>query len=316
MNIRMFRTLALALCLSAAGSLAAQTFRLDSAPPIGLTTSSVTSAVSVDIASGSAVIRSSTGSYNHCSVQSTTPPPTINSFDVTPAVVEPGAGFTVLWTASNATHCTPTQGGSTLWNSGAQLPLIGSMLLTAPTTPGTVNFQLTCTNGTQSATATTSLTVQSAAVTCPATYPLAVNSSWDGIFNFWPGYGIRRRLTPPANGYSSYRFVANGSIGQFGTIATGDFPDDGDGWGLLSISRSPGCFTASQLGPNCLGGVQRLPTISWKNGPSSAGQCSLTPGQTYYVNFTYGSTSIAGAGPYCPAGTGRCGADVQNQEQD
>jgi hypothetical protein len=315
MKTRVFRTFALAFCLVAVAPLGAQNLQLDNVPPIALTTSLSLSAVSVDIATGGVQVRSSGGNYNQCSVQSTVPAPTITSFVVTPQVAEPGANITAVWAASNVTQCMPTQGGSTFWSFGGALPPNGSMPLTAPTTPGTVNFQLTCTNGTQTVSATTSVTVQSTGATCPQTYPVAVQSSWDTIFNFWPGYGIRVRLTPPPSGSLSYRFVANGSIGQFGTIATGDFPDDGDGWGLLSISRSPGCFTASQLGPNCLGGVQRLPTISWKNGPSSAGQCSLTPGQTYYVNFTYGSDS-SGPGPHCPAGTGQCSADFQNQEQD
>ncbi len=312
MNIRMFRTLALALCLSAATPLAAQTFRLDSAPAIALTTSSVNSAVSVDIVSGGVVVRSSAGTYNQCTVQGTTPLPTINSFAPTPAVVEPGATFTMFWTATNVTHCIPTQ-GTTAWNTGGTLPPVGSMLLTAPTTPGTTNFQLTCTNGTQTASATTSVTVPQGQ-TCPEAYTHSILSSWNGTFNTFPAYNVRRRIEVPADTYIAWSFVPTVS-GQFGTVVTSEYFPDGDGFGQFSISRTPGCFTQSRLGAGCLGNVNRNSTVSWKVGGGLPNQCALTPGVTYYINFTYGNSTI-GPGPHCPPGPGLCGADVQMNQQD
>jgi hypothetical protein len=301
------------MCLAAVAPLDAQTFQLDNVPPIALTTSSTTSAISVDLITGGVVVRSSAGNYNQCSIQLPTLPPTINSFAATPSVVEPGATFTMFWAASNVTHCIPTQGGSTLWNYGGMLPPTGSMTLTAPTTPGAVNFQLTCTNGTQTVSATTSVTVPQGQA-CPEAYPLSSQSSWNGTFNTWPSYNVRRRILVPANTYMSWSFVPT-VPGQFGTVVTSEYPFDGDGFGQFSISRSPGCFTQSRLGPGCLGFVNRNSTVSWKVGGGLPQQCALTPGVTYYVNFTYGNSST-GPGPHCPAGPGLCGADVQMNQQD
>lgn len=300
------------------GAVLAQTVSLDNVSPIALTTSSTVSAVSIDAATGNVIVRSSGGNYNQCTQAAG---PVINNFFPSVSPVTPSSTITLNWSSSNTTSCSPQQGPGTIWASLGTLPATGSQSFTAPATNSSITFQLTCTNGTTSVNTTTSVTVQSGGGggTCTPIYPNGQASSWDAVFNTWPSFGVRRRLGVPANGFLSFEFVATSTAGQFGTVVTGDFPNDGDGYGLMSISRSPGCFTPSELGIGCMGGVQRLPSISWKNGTGTTFQCGLTAGQTYYVNYTYGSatTGNQSAGPpYCPAGSGNCSADVQNQVQD
>ena len=194
------------------------------------------------------------------------------------------------------------------------LPTSGSQNLTAPTSTGTISFQLTCTNGTQSDVKTTQVTVQSGGgESCTATYPNVTSAEFNQTFNTWPAFGSSRRIFAPFNGSLAFRFTATAVANQFGTFATVGFPGDGDGFGQASISRGPGCFNAGQLGQNCLSPVAREPSVGWANFANQF-SCALTPGQVYYVNLTYGGTTTPGSGPYCPGGS--CGADAQNQIQD
>ena len=149
---------------------------------------------------------------------------------------------------------------------------------------------------------------------CVPAYPNGVVTLWNATFNTWPSYGVRRSIVPPANGYRALRFTATNQVNQFGSISLTDYPGDGDGFAVLSISREPGCFDQAHLGPNCLIAPARFATIGWING-SSERSCQLTPGQDYYINMTYGSAN-SGLGPYCPAGQGNCGADVTSLIQD
>lgn len=290
----------------------AQTVSLDNVSPITLSTSTTLSAVRIDPQTGNVFVRSSAGTYSSCTLP---PGPTIDSFAPSSTTVPPSSTITLNWASSNTSSCSPSQGPGTNWSSFGTLPADGSQSFTAPATSGSITFQLTCTNGTQTVTTTTQVAVQSTTGQCVAIYPNAAASSWDGSFATWPSFGVRRRVQPPANGYLSFSFTATFVAGQFGTIATGDFPNDGDGVGQMSISREQGCFTQSQLGTFCLGPVARLPGVGWQNGSASPFSCALTPGTTYYVNFTYGSGTV-GPGPHCPVGSGGCQADMQNQIQD
>ncbi len=299
--------------LASPGKVLAQTVSLDNVAPIALSTSTTLSAVSIDAVTGNVIVRSTAGNYASCAQAAG---PVINNFFPTSSTVTPGATITLNWSSSNTTSCTPAQGSGTIWSSFGTLPASGSQSFNAPGSDGPITFQLNCSNGSTTVSSTTQVTVQTGGVgNCTPIYPNGQSSSWNNVFQPWPAYGVRRRLTVPGNGFLSYTFVATAVAGQFGTIATGDFPGDGDGWGLMSISRSAGCFTPSELAQGCLGGVQRLPTISWRNGAGTSFQCGLTAGQTYYVNFTYGG-GTSGPGPHCPPGSGLCAADVQNQEQD
>ncbi|HWS27170.1 MAG TPA: hypothetical protein VN259_11445 [Xanthomonadales bacterium] len=290
----------------------AQTVSLDNVTPITLSTSTTLSAVRIDPQTGNVFVRSSAANYNVCTQPAG---PTINSFAPSSATVAPSTTITLNWTSSNATSCSPQQGGTTVWSSLGTLPATGSQNVTAPATNGSITFQLSCTNGSQTVSQTTQVAVQTSGGSCVPLYPNGTTSSWDSVFAAWPAYGVRRRMGVPANGYVAFQFTATFTAGQFGTIATGDFPNDGDGIGQMSISREPGCFTQSQLGSFCLGPVARLPGVGWQNGSASPFSCALTPGQIYYVNFTYGSGTV-GPGPHCPAGSGACSADMQNQIQD
>lgn len=302
----------LAVLLTWSGTVAAQTVTLDTASPIALSNSTTVSAVRIDPGTGNVIVRSSTGLYNSCTQIAG---PSINSFAPSNLTVTPSNPITLNWTTSGATSCTPQQGGSTVWSSLGTLPASGSQTFNAPASNGSITFQLTCTNGAQSVSATTQVAVQTIGGTCVPLYPNGTTSSWDGVFQAWPAFGVRRRLGVPANGYVAFQFTATFVPGQFGTIASADFPGDGDGWGQMSISRTPGCFSPTELSAVCLGGVQRLPSVSWQNGSASPFSCPLTPGQVYYVNYTYGSGAV-GPGPFCPGGSGTCSADVQNQIQD
>lgn len=292
----------------------AQTVSLDQVSPIALTTSSVVSAVRIDPQTGNVTVRTSNGTYNACTF---VPPqvPTINSFAPSNSQVAPSTTITLNWTSSNATHCTAQQGSGTIWSSLGQLPSSGSQNVTAPASTGTITFQLTCTDGTQSDVETTQVLVQSGGGggSCTQTYPNTTVSEFNNVFSTWPAYGSSRRITVPFNGSASYRFTATAVANQFGTFATVGYPGDGDGFGRASISPRAGCFNAAELGANCVSSVAREPSVGWANF-ASAFSCQLTPGQSYYVNLTYGGTTTPGSGPYCPGGS--CGADAQNQIQD
>ena len=301
---------ALGLCSGAAH---AQTVSLDGVSPIALTSSSVQSAVSINASTGNVIVRSSAGNYTSCQFL---PPvtPTINNFSPTSSQVAPSSTITLNWSSSNTTSCSPQQ-GTNIWASLGTLPTSGSQTINAPATTGTITFQLTCTDGIQSVSQTTQVNVQQITGNCQPGYPNGTQSEWNQVFNTWPAYGVRPRVNVPFNGYVSWRFTATSVVGQFGTVATSDYPGDGDGHGQMSISRDPGCFNAAQLGNNCLSPVTRFVSVGWANGAAQF-SCSLTPGSSYYVNLTYGSNTSPGSGPYCPQGANGCGADVQNQIQD
>lgn len=300
----------------------AQTIAIDTVPPISLSTSSVQSAVSVDTVTGNVSVRTAAGNYTSCTAGGGVNAPVINSFTSSASSVTSGASFTLSWTSSNTLSCSPQQGGGSGWANLGTLPTSGSQSLVAPTMDGALTFQLTCTNGSTSDVKTLSVTVSSGGGgggSCPPTYPNTNVVEYANLFGSWPAFGSSRRLTVPSNGALAMRFTASSSTTQFGTTATADHPGDGDGWGLMSVSRSPGCFNAAHLGARCLlSSAARLPSIGWANFPNQF-SCQLTPGETYYVNLTYGnSTTPSGGAPYCPNGGpgGVCGADLQNQVQD
>lgn len=300
--------------IATATTVAAQTVAIDQVPPIALTTSQSASAVTVDPATGNVTVLTSAGNYNSCT-NVVTPPPAITTFYPSSTQVNTGALITLNWASSNATSCSPQQGTGTTWASLGTLPPNGSQTVTAPTTAGTVTFQLTCSNGARSDVKTTQVTVQSGGggATCTQTYPNTTVTEFSTYFGTWPAFGHSIRISVPYNGAISWRFTASASTTQFGSVATVGFPGDGDGFGQISISRSPGCFNPSELGPNCIGPVSREMSTGWANFPNQF-SCQLTPGQVYYANITYGGAQSGTGGPYCPNGI-NCQADVQNQVQ-
>ncbi len=146
---------------------------------------------------------------------------------------------------------------------------------------------------------------------CQQQWPNGQVNEWSQLFAPWPAFNFRIRAQVPVNGYLSGRFVATNVPGQFGTIVTADFPGDGDGIGLMSISKVPGCFDQAFLGANCLAPASRYVSVGWANGASMF-SCSLNPGEEYYWNWTYGNEINTG-GAHCPHHP--CSADVQNQVQ-
>ncbi len=286
-------------------SLAAQTLSLDNVPPIALTGSASVSAVSIDPSTGNVIVRSSNGSLNQCT-SPTVQNPTINSFFASSGTVQPGGSITLSWSSSNTTSCTPSQGSGTNWPNFGTLGTSGNQTFSAPQSQGTITFQLTCTNGAQNATQTTSVTVQQqgGGGTCTAVYPQGAIGEFTGTFGqAWPAYNDKIRQFVTNNQYFSLRFTATASATQFGSINTTGFPGDGDGNGRVSISTTPGCFDANIIGERCVGAASTYPGVSWTNGQSSF-VCKLNPGQTYYVNFYF---------PDCPSGN--CGRDFGNIQQ-
>lgn len=309
--------LGLSLLLTAAWTTGAQaqTVSLDQVSPIALTTSSVVSAVRIDPQTGNVTVRTSNGTYNACSF---TPPtvPTINNFAPTSSQVAPSASITLNWTSSNTTHCTAQQGSGTIWSSLGQLPSSGSQNLTAPATAGTITFQLTCTDGAQSDIKTTQVSVQSGGGgTCAPTYPNGTIGEWNAIVNTWPAFGVRPRLTVPFNGFVALRFTTTAVANQFGSVhALTEIPGSGDGFGIMSISRDPGCFNPSSLGPRCLTTPSANPSIGWSNAPAEF-SCHVGTGQSWYVNISFGNTTLPSTNsPYCPISN--CVVDLINQIQD
>lgn len=285
--------------------LVAQNLSLDNVPAIALTSSSTTSAISIDAATGNVTLRSSAGNLNECTAPNTTP--VINSFGVNPSSVQVNSAFSISWSSTNTTSCTPSGGTGTGWAGLGTLSTSGTQNLTAPATPTTVSFTLTCTNGTQSVNQQTSLTVTSGGGggggNCTPPSANGSTSQWNSTLgSTWPSFNDVLRLSVGANQWVALQFTASASATQFGTFSSSHFPGDGDGAGQVSISTSAGCFTQSALGANCLSGILDLPGASWSNQASSFA-CKLTPGGTYFMNVQF------------PSCAGTCGRDFGNIQQ-
>lgn len=157
--------------------LCAQTLTLDSVMPIPLTSSVAVSAFSIDHSTGNVIVRSAAGNYAQCAVVAGQPP-TINSFAPNTSQVVVSSSLTLFWVSSNTIACSPTLGLGTVWSSLGTLPSSGSQNLVAPATAGTVVFQLNCTNGTQTASATTSVLVENYVQTRPIRTFLSLRETW------------------------------------------------------------------------------------------------------------------------------------------
>lgn len=311
------RTLTAAALLLCTPMLApAQSLFLDNvSPAIALTSAVGQSAVSIDPVTGNVTVRSSAGNLTQCT--STAPPsPQITSFFPNVSQVPVSGNFSLSWTSQNTTSCAPTAGtgSGTTWASQGTLPVNGSINLVAPGTPQTINFGLTCTNGSTNVSQSTSIVVQSGGggnCTAPWT-PNVV--AWSGVFgSAFPSHpGGRARLFYSQGTSEAVEFIASSTGNQFGSLQSSDFPGDGEGAMLMSISTIPGCFDSAALGPNCLVGPAGFPSISWRIGSGSF-QCSLTQGVRYYFNMTFGSSNSPGSGPFCASGV--CGRDISSIPQ-
>jgi|CXWL01.1.fsa_nt_gi hypothetical protein len=290
--------------LLAAGGVSAQTLSLDNVPPIALSGSSAISAVSIDPSTGNVIVRSSTGTLNSCT-SPVAQNATINSFTTNAGTVLPGGAFTLSWSSSNTTSCTPSQGSGTTWPNLGTLSTSGSIGITAPQAQGTTTYQLSCTNGSTSDIRTVNVIVSTGPPPgdCTAISPGSM-SEFNSTFGLaWPAYNDKFRQIITNGQYQSLHFTATASQTQFGSITTSGYPDDGDGQGVVSISTVPGCFTASALGANCMSAPGYLFGVSWTNGQSQFA-CKLTPGGSYYVNVYYPTCSLS-----------NCGRDIGNIQQ-
>lgn len=292
-------------CLLSASAYA-QTISLDNVPSFALSTSTSVAAVSIDTGNGNVVVRSSAGNLNQCrNTGGGGGSPAVTSFGPNTSAVAPSSNFQLSWASSNTTSCTPQLGTGTIWASLGTLGPSGTQILTAPATLGTIQFQITCTNGTANAVAQTSITVQNGGPTCtPPTGTTGNSANWNtALGTTWPSYNDVLRQMIDTNTWLALSFTASTSSTQFGTLSTSGFPGDGGGLGQISVSSSPGCFNQAQLGANCLSPIVEFPGVSWSNQPS-AFACKLTPGVSYQINFWF---------PSCPGLS--CGRDFGNIQQ-
>lgn len=100
---------------------------------------------------------------------------------------------------------------------------------------------------------------------------------------------------------------------HYGDFSGSDYPNEGDeGMGMVSISKTAGCFDSSKLPPKCTSPASPWPGLSWANKNfGSIYSCNLTPGEDYYLNLYFGPPNGGEwNGAYCP--TVFCGRDIGN----
>lgn len=88
-------------------------------------------------------------------------------------------------------------------------------------------------------------------------------SEWNQALLPWPAYGQNLRILMPFEGYVSLRFTTGATPGAFGSFRLGDYPQSGGGSGVISISRTPGCFDPAFVGANGVSPVSGEPGIAW-----------------------------------------------------
>lgn len=138
---------------------------------------------------------------------------------------------------------------------------------------------------------------------CAPLYPMGFLLEWSQTYpQGWPGYNQVARFYPQVDTYMTLRFTA-GPAGQLGELLGNPVASNGRMQGLLSISRSPGCFDAAHTGARCVSALAPVLSLSWTTG-SSPFRCQLEPGGTYYVNLTLGG--LEPPGPYCDRKTELC----------
>ena len=146
-------------------------------------------------------------------------------------------------------------------------------------------------------------------VPCALVYPVVFQATWmETYHSAWPGYNTVLVAYPPYDGAYSLAFSPPAIPDQYGTVITAAFTGDGAGLAHLSISSTPGCFDPAQLQSNCLSAIGNTPELDWSYS-GIPGRCRLTPGQTYYVNLTFGGEPIDGM-PGCPFGG--CATELRN----
>lgn len=249
----------------------------------------------------------------------------ITFFGASQGTVAPGGTFTMNWSSTGATSCSPQAGtgGTTGWTGLGTLGTSGpSANLTVPAnaTPGSqISFGLTCTNGTQTTPASqASITVGNGGGGpggCPtpgAPYNVnPIDEQWVSIWGSFPNFGNWRALGPSAGQMFVIAFSA-GPNGSVGTIEA--FDRSGIGASMRSISSCRGDFRQELVALGCrLPQPESLGGVSYQVGGSPiSGRCFLNPSQTYYFNYTYGTSNVNVPGqPYCaefPAGA--CVRDI------
>jgi len=246
---------------------------------------------------------------------------------ITPASAPVSQPFTISWTSTGTTGCTPTGGTGTNWSSQGALPVSGNRSITAPASATTVTFGITCSSsgGNVSDSEQTTFTGGGGGANCDSvTLPPGIGGfgqqTWTTLyggqqfpliyssnktFAIGSGQGLRLAITPtlPTNGSSP-----NGTL-------TYNEADSVARAGFMTISRCPGDFRLNVLNlPAGCDGVFTPCTTKCHTGIEAQGQlslgfrlqgtanntCNMTPGAQYYVNIHFGGTSTPGPeGAFC-----------------
>ena len=136
---------------------------------------------------------------------------------------------------------------------------------------------------------------------------VTTSASWSGTFSSaFPNAGPANVIIPPANGSIAFSFVAP-SAGQSGTLLAQNRPGV-VGESAISLSRCDSVFPSNP--PACIDGPSVAPALAWTT-TAAGSECRLEPGQTYYLNITFGVETTSGNGqPWC--GVAPCGVSLQS----
>ena len=134
---------------------------------------------------------------------------------------------------------------------------------------------------------------------CPhQSLPLASTTTWTSMFGTFPQIPGPNTNTVPANASIAIQFTAPATL-QSGTLLMQNRPGT-TGESAISIARCAGVFPVNPLG--CIDGPSSAPGLAWTTNPAGGG-CALEPGQTYYLNLTFGiETAPVPGQPWCSAG--------------
>lgn len=227
------------------------------------------------------------------------PPAFTTGLTATPSTVPPGGNFSLSWATSGATSCTASAGsGSDGWNGSSQPTSSpsGGVPLTAPTTPGSYSYVLTCAGAGGSTAQSTVVTVSASAQPIP-TFTQMFTAAPSSVA---PGATVT--LTWATTGAAACS--ASGGSGSDGW--TGSQPTSSPSGGVkVPASMTAGVYTYALT---CFGaGGSAAQTASVTVGPGAqppvittaltATPSSVTPGATFKMTWaTTGATSCTASG--------------------
>lgn len=229
--------------------------------------------------------------------------------------------FTLSWSSTGTTGCTPSGGAGTSWASLGPQATNDSVQLTAPASAASnVAFQLTCASSGSPVSDSELISFTDGLDCSNVPLPPGINGfsqrvwsseygnpfpmpySANPDFGIIPGQGLRFAITPtiPVGGQTP-----NGGVlfNEHNTTPKA---------GFMTISRCPGDFrldvlnvpagcALGQCTNQCHTGseAQGQQNLKFRMVGSQAGWCHLIPGQQYYVNIHFGNTTPGPDGAFC-----------------